>query len=595
MPRKNKSKSKKTFTSLGAAQRADAYGGYGDGASIARSLAHIFGSGAYSVEDFGRDLKGLVPKGLFKKLGAVLGQGAGAAVGTLLGDPETGYRVGKKLGASLGKTTARITGMGSYNVKHNSLATVGGQVDEGQQVPSFGNVGRTNRIQRVEYIGDITGEEGSFSMEINETLNPANTVLFPWLSRVAPNYQKYRFHGLCFFFKSMSSDYAADVGLGTVVMATNYNVNDSPFADKATMEQAEYTVSCKPSVSVIHPVECDPSTYNDPLWIRGGADPSSTEDNRLYDMGRFQLALAGVPAAADGATLGELWVTYDLELLEPYISPADTSPGFSLLWAPTNVSEADPFGDQSMAYNPSSDDYGPTILGKRINWVPSDGNSLVIGKQGPAIIIMTTEASLPATPPLAGGRIGDAPVLTPSDIFALPTGTGPTSPAIVLLNGYSVYLDGSTWRYELMCARFFETGVGYTPSIPSPGGSWDTNNFRLGVNLPGEITVGGGAYQSNSIMLFNADSRVATFVSAALSWRRKAPFWRDLPVLPRPADEKFVPEAIRRCNFFESPPPVGESPEPPQTPAARALAPLGRTSTTNVSLDARDFVALGKR
>lgn len=543
-------------------------------------IAHLLGSGAYSVEDFGKDLKALVPKGIFKKLGAVLGQGAGAAIGTLVGHPEAGYQLGKRLGSKLGAATAKITGMGSYKVHANTLGLQGGQVDEGQQVPSFENAGRSNRIQRVEFVSDILGNDGTFNSTVAQALNPANTTLFPWLSRIAPNYQKYRFHGLVFMFKSMSSEYASGVALGTIVMATNYNINDSPFADKATMEQAEYTVSCKPSVSILHPIECDPSTYSGPLFVRGGADPATVEDNRLYDMGLFQLAQAGIPAAANNAVLGELWVSYDIELLEPYISPADTAPGFSLLWAPTDVSEDTPFGDLEMAWNPENDDYGPTLLGKEIKFRPSEPNTVLVGNQGSAVVIMTTECSLPA-----GGlaKLADAPVLSASVIDRLPVGGG-LSPSFVLLNGYSVYLDGSVYRYEVMTAMFYKTGVNYHPIDPPPIYPGNTGEFTVVVALPPEVEAGGGAFQSNSLVVFNADDRMATFISAQLSWRKRGPMWRDLPYRSHTHPVRLAPECVARATLL----PVTEQslPTPPANPPPAAAGP---------PLSPADFTVLRKK
>jgi len=85
------------------------------------------------------------------------------------------------------------------------------------------------------------------------------------------------------------------------------------------MEAYESTVSTVPSRNVIHPVECAPDQTNLELrYVRDIAYPQLTTDKtdlRFHDWGNFYIATQG--QQVDDITLGELWVSYHLELYKP--------------------------------------------------------------------------------------------------------------------------------------------------------------------------------------------------------------------------------------------------------------------------------------
>lgn len=253
-----------------------------------------------------------LPKGTFATGGAALGARFGGA---------RGAELGRRMGAGL----SSISGYGDYSVKSNSLGTVSTSVD---MVPQFVKNDHSVRVVHREFIGDL-------KVPVNPTvfnnadylINPANATLFPWLARMAKQYSQYKIHGMVFSFKSMSSEYADAGPLGTVVMATNYNAVDRAFANKLEMENSEFAVSTKPSQSLIHAIECDQSvTGLNVLYVRDPAyDTTDTSDRRFYDYGRFQVATQGLPGNV-GATMGELWVSYDIEFMKPIIG-GDTVAG----------------------------------------------------------------------------------------------------------------------------------------------------------------------------------------------------------------------------------------------------------------------------
>jgi hypothetical protein len=273
--------------------------------------------------DYKTAIKGLTSKmdGLLKRIP----KGSGSKLGMLLGGP-----MGSKLGAGL----SAITGYGDYSVSENTVSKVSTSVD---MVPQFSRSDHSVRVAHREFIRDVVVPASPTAFNnTDEVINPANNKLFPWLAQMSLLYTQYKIHGMVFTYKSMSTNFSTGGPLGTVVMATNYNVNDKPFDNKIQMENAEFSVSCNPSQSLIHAIECDPAFSGlQTLYIRdpNSAITSADSDNRFFDFGRYQLATTGLPGTI-GTVMGELWVSYDIEFMKPVIGSTPLT-GISL------VSQAD--------------------------------------------------------------------------------------------------------------------------------------------------------------------------------------------------------------------------------------------------------------
>lgn len=226
-----------------------------------------------------------------------------------------GGTVGAYLGNGLHNVIKTLTGFGDYEVEQNSLmpTKIGGDP------PIISNTSNNSHIvHHREYIGDVYS---SLSFAVTTyPINPGLLSTFPWVSQQADSYEQYKFRGMVFEFKSMSSDSvlstASSSALGTVIMSTQYNALEAPFADKRTMENYEYANSCKPSVSMLHPIECKQSqNVVSELYVRTGAVTQG--DARLYDLGIFSIAVQGMQNAAPNQVIGELWVSYELEFYKP--------------------------------------------------------------------------------------------------------------------------------------------------------------------------------------------------------------------------------------------------------------------------------------
>lgn len=219
--------------------------------------------------------------------------------------------------------SALVSGFGDYKIATNSLLT--GGLDPPSVVNTINN--GSVIVRHREYLFDVQATTAFTIQPL--PINPGLIQTFPWLSNIAQHFEQYKFRGLLFEFKSLSSDAvlssATSSALGSVVMATQYNALNPPFPDKFTMENYEFANSSKPSISFIHPVECAKrDTSIEELYVRGGAAPSGS-DLRLYDLGTFNVATVGMQA--DSGVAGELWCTYEVELIKPKIN---TAPEFSL-------------------------------------------------------------------------------------------------------------------------------------------------------------------------------------------------------------------------------------------------------------------------
>lgn len=223
-------------------------------------------------------------------------------------------------GERIGNTVGKYMGWGGYTVKKNTIS-------EGTMPPYMHNSGKTVRHCHREYLGDIITDAvaGAFKLQSFQ-VNAANAQSCPWFWRIAANFQKYRIHGAVFDFESASGDAltAGNTALGTVIMASNYNCADDNFQTRFDMENTQYTVSAKPSQSFTHIIECDPAmqTQNSLYTAINGIPSGNTSDNECNWV-NFQIATVGMQAAS--VNIGSLYFKFDIELLQPVSTSANTA------------------------------------------------------------------------------------------------------------------------------------------------------------------------------------------------------------------------------------------------------------------------------
>lgn len=239
-----------------------------------------------------------------------LGSLGGSALGGVVGLPAAGGAAGNSLGAALSKWM----GFGDYTVSTNSIVS-----KASTQIPAMHKEGQTVVIRHREFLTTVRSST-NFALQNSFTLNPGNSTTFPWLSTIAASFQEYRWKGLVFHYipTSGSAISGTSPSLGSVMMQTSYRSTDSPPSNKAELLNEYWSGEAVPSETFAHPIECDPkeNPFN-VQYVRTGAVPDG-DSSLIYDLGVTHVCTQGQLAANN--TLGDIWVTYEVELKKPVVT-----------------------------------------------------------------------------------------------------------------------------------------------------------------------------------------------------------------------------------------------------------------------------------
>lgn len=241
-----------------------------------------------------------------------LGGLGGSAVGSLIGMPGSGGALGSSIGASLSKWL----GSGDYEISSNSILQ---RAEANGTIPAMHKEGQSVVIRHKEYVAQISGKI-AFTVVNQFSINPGLANLFPWLSDIAVNFQEYRIRGMVYHYvpSSGSAISGTNSALGTVMLQTSYRSNDTAPANKVEMLNEYWSSESVPSEPFCHPIECNPKENPFNIqYVRSGSVPSG-DNQLLYDLGTTYVAVSG--QQADNTVLGDLWVTYEIELKKPVIS-----------------------------------------------------------------------------------------------------------------------------------------------------------------------------------------------------------------------------------------------------------------------------------
>lgn len=240
-----------------------------------------------------------------------LGSAGGSALGALAGAPMAGGVVGNNLGAALSKWL----GFGDYTVRTNSVVN---RASTG--IPMMHKEGQSVTIRHREFIAQIRGSTG-FAVQNSFVLNPGLAATFPWLSTIAGSFQEYKFKGIVFHYipSSGTAVSGTNAALGTVMLQTSYRSSDTAPQSKTELLNEYWSGETVPCDTVAHPIECDPN--ENPFnvqYVRTSSVVPAGDSTLLYDLGVTHVAVAGQQVS--GNTLGDLWVTYEVELKKPIVA-----------------------------------------------------------------------------------------------------------------------------------------------------------------------------------------------------------------------------------------------------------------------------------
>lgn len=231
-------------------------------------------------------------------------------------NPKTSWgRFGAQGGDELYNKAAKYikswTGFGDYRITSNSLIENGN--GDMSQVKIM-TQGRETRVTYREYIGDVYAPGAAFNVTKFE-INPGNSSTFPWVSPIALQYEQYKPLGMIFEFKATASELSTSTNLGSVMMATDYDVSDGAYATKQQMMNSAYAAEARICDTQLHGIECDPDELQRKIFFvrQKGQVVNNPKD---YDVGNFYIATQG----SDVGIVGSLYVHYDLVFYKEQVS-----------------------------------------------------------------------------------------------------------------------------------------------------------------------------------------------------------------------------------------------------------------------------------
>jgi len=174
-----------------------------------------------------------------------------------------------------------------------------------------------------DLIGSTTFGNGSTASAQIFAVNPGQVGTFPWLSKIAPNYEKYIFTMLEFYYKHEVSEFATAGTVGKAILAFDYDAADPPFTSKQQMLAVKTKGDKMPCQDFVCRIDCRRAFDNGPKYVRPGILPGGA-DIKTYDIGNLHWAGAG---NSDGTTkIGELHVRYEGYFLEPVLESTASAP-----------------------------------------------------------------------------------------------------------------------------------------------------------------------------------------------------------------------------------------------------------------------------
>jgi hypothetical protein len=173
------------------------------------------------------------------------------------------------------------------------------------------------RVEEDEYIADIAGSTGFATTAF--PVNPGQVATFPWLSKQAAQWEKYRWEYLEFYYKPEVSAFAMQGQAGKVILSMDYDASDAPPSSKQQAEDTDPHTDAMPYEDLL--LVLDPRQMfemADSKYVRPGGLPGSS-DIKTYDSGNLSVSTI---ANTNTNLLGELHVRYAVIFEVPVLESA---------------------------------------------------------------------------------------------------------------------------------------------------------------------------------------------------------------------------------------------------------------------------------
>jgi hypothetical protein len=173
------------------------------------------------------------------------------------------------------------------------------------------------RIAHREYFSELQGSD-VFAVS-DYAINPGLAETFPWLSRIAKNYESHEWEKLDFVFETESpTSYK-----GTVLLVPDFDAADSAPESKSDAMSYRSAVRTAPWQSAVLSCRREDLQKLKSRYNRYGALASNL-DIKTYDAGNF---FACVQGQADTSVVGELYADYIVVLRTPQTPDGDALSG----------------------------------------------------------------------------------------------------------------------------------------------------------------------------------------------------------------------------------------------------------------------------
>jgi len=170
-------------------------------------------------------------------------------------------------------------------------------------------------------VDDIFGT-AAFSVNKQLYLNPGNSSLFPVFSQIAATYEEYQCNYLAFHYVTDAySSIGTTASAGKVILATNYDPDDSDFSSSTAAENYANSVKTVPYIQCVHDVLRSVDKNRNPLktyYVNHSSNTiapvTNSTNGKFYDIGNFQIMTDN---NAVTTAIGELWVEYEFTMIRP--------------------------------------------------------------------------------------------------------------------------------------------------------------------------------------------------------------------------------------------------------------------------------------
>jgi hypothetical protein len=240
-------------------------------------------------------------------------------------------RVARRLMRGMGQG-ARIFG-GAQRQVGAAQAYASGQVSKAPVIMASRDSSRIVHRELLETVVDST----PFAVTHQFAINPGLKATFPWLSTQALGWQAYRFNSLRFCYYTRS----ATTQVGSLMLIPDYDAADAaPSTEKiaSSYEDVAEDSPWKDITCVLRPAAMD--TIGPRHFVRIGGVPAG-QDIKLFDVAQLFVASVG---GTGGASIGKLWVEYDITFFTPQLPPNGVECGGATIVGATAFTAANPWG-----------------------------------------------------------------------------------------------------------------------------------------------------------------------------------------------------------------------------------------------------------